>query len=203
MSDSLALPWVSDGATLSAMPDGYDGMVESLTKVSAGAGLLLDPIRAYRNGILTGDGARASIQRQMDRLHQLIEPLAKFEGVYVSALARSLHIFLHLLWPPRQGVFHLAALASDLRLVLSRPAKRLCTSIKLTAWQFFVGAVAAGRDTEDGTWFMRRLTSMMERVDPGTWNMMKAAIEEAFPADDGVFSAFRDVYDEVASRRLL
>ncbi len=121
-------------------------------------------------------------------------------SLYLQPLSCAIRIFLQLLWPAGAAI-GTPTLAEELREMLNTPRLRLCASINLTVWQFFVGAVAAPRGSETRHWFAERLKRMLISMGVVDWKGAVLVLRRGFMPSDLLLQDFRALWEDFCMQR--
>jgi hypothetical protein len=137
------------------------------------------------------------IDKPVTSILHTLETLPETEEVsYLSLLARAIRIFICLLWPPSAKTPP-SDLANELRHALGEPKMRLCSSINLTVWQMFVGAVAADSNSETRMWYLDTLKKIFVPMRVFDWQAVIAVLEKGFMPPVSLLDEFRHVWEEI------
>lgn len=142
------------------------------------------------------DHLSRQIGERVDGLQGEIDTLLENSGPHIRAWASALRIFVFLSWPPKLAVC-LRDLADRLREMLEAPGIRLCSSIDMTVWQFFVGAAAAEEGSDTRIWFTTRVRKMFSPMHVCEWKSVMEVLEKGFRPDTHLVERFQRVWDEV------
>lgn len=142
------------------------------------------------------DHLSRQIGERVDGLQGEIDTLLQNSGPHIRAWASALRIFVFLSWPPKLAVCF-RDLAERLRDMLAAPGIRLCSSIDMTVWQFFVGAVASEEGSDTRIWFTTRVRKMFSPMHVREWKTVMGVLEKGFGPDIQLMERFQRVWDEV------
>ena len=118
------------------------------------------------------------------------------KGSYFRAFACAFRVYLLLIWPPQMWI-DWAREATELKEALEQPKMRLCGSIELTMWQFFIGSVAAESNPDIRDWFMNRLRRLFMAARIHRWEDALKLLERVFIQDEQLIARFRQVWTSV------
>lgn len=169
---------------------------QDVSRISWDMHLLRQGLDRYYTHPEEADHLSRQIGDRVDGLQGEIDTLLENSGPNIRAWASALRIFVFLSWPPKLAVC-LRDLAERLREMLEAPGIRLCSSIDMTVWQFFVGAVAAEEGSDTRIWFTTRVRKMFSPMHVCEWKTVMGVLEKGFGPDIQLVERFQKVWDEV------
>ncbi|PWI69339.1 hypothetical protein PCL_00986 [Purpureocillium lilacinum] len=140
------------------------------------------------------------VLQPISSVQESLQALPRAGSLYLQSLSCAIRIFLQLLWPAC-AVIDTPVLANELREMLNTPRLRLCASINLTVWQFFVGAVAAPRGSETRHWFAERLKRMLISMGVVDWKGAVLVLCRGFMPSDLLLQDFRALWEDFCMQR--
>ncbi|KAF7554810.1 hypothetical protein G7Z17_g2663 [Cylindrodendrum hubeiense] len=160
LSEMIASPKTPPKKIIDALsaPGGVTGL--DISRISRDMDMLSKALDVFYTRPEDAEFLGQKIGERVNRLHREIDRLLTNDGTYIRSWAGALRIFVHLSWPPKPDV-DLGDLALALKGMLETPGIRLCSSIDMTVWQFFIGAVAA-EGSNIRLWFIARVRRMFK-----------------------------------------
>ncbi|KAK7418432.1 hypothetical protein QQX98_003924 [Neonectria punicea] len=171
-------------------PAGY-----GITGISRSMEQLRKELNYYYTSPTAPESSSQSIGHRVHSLHCALEPLLENDGPYIRAWALAIQAFLHKTWPSSPEV-SLGDLAKRLGGALGEPEIRLCSSIEMTVWQYFVGAVTAEEGSETREWFITRLQRMFLPMRVREWKTVTRILERALMPDLRLLVEFKEMWDK-------
>ncbi|KAM5377904.1 hypothetical protein ACJZ2D_004808 [Fusarium nematophilum] len=203
-------PWFSDfllydsiGQAIAGSNDSHQKLIDALRKENKPTSVNIsrlsreiDHFRKALDAYYTSEvqsHTESTIDFQVEYLQLEVELLLGGDEHYIRALRHAVRLFLLLSWPPKVEV-DVASRAEELRTALSEPRIRLCSSIELTVWQFFVGAVAAGTALETRIWFVGKLQRIFLATGIKEWKGVMPLLRKAFVPGERLLGKFEMVW---------
>ena len=161
-------------------------------------------LSVYHSRDMTPDAIFREIQQPIEALHSIAQRLKHDNHGFLRASGYAIIVFLHLSWPDTwagKSREPLSTLASDLREALEQSQVKLCSTIDLVVWKFFMGGVASSPQSEARTWFVDRLLRIVRTIPVFQWNEMLEMLERAFLPSEVLLEKCRKLWDEVQAKR--
>ncbi|KAF4445747.1 hypothetical protein FALBO_17149 [Fusarium albosuccineum] len=206
--------WFSDfllhdsiGQSISSQNDSHNKLMQALrnedhptsmdvSRISDGLDHLRRTINDYHASPNPPALVRLNIEYQVECLQLDVEVLLASEEHHVRTLRCAFRLFLLLMWPSKPNGT-IQTLADELRYALTEPHIRLCSSMALTIWEFFVGALAAEAPGETRSWFIDRLGDIFKPRHATEWRHVVDILSKAFMPPECLLEKCRVVWQEV------
>jgi hypothetical protein len=141
-----------------------------------------------------------SIHVKVVAVARVLDRLPEPDSAYLLALGHALRLHLSLMWPFLVDAATTTRLLQGLKVALAEPKVRLCAAVHLTAWELFVGAVAAedqGQRTQ--TWFMSRLGRTLVSMQVDSWEGVLKVLARTFMPDARLLTKFESVWSKLGA----
>ncbi|KPM41358.1 hypothetical protein AK830_g5175 [Neonectria ditissima] len=195
INEMIAIPAAPLGKFIDALRSPGAPSGEIIFHISCSMKQLREELNHYYAHPAAVESLSQQIGCRVSDLSSVLEPFLDAEGPSIRAWAVAIQSFLYLSWPPSSEGVCLHGMARKLRHALGEPEIRLCASIEMTVWEYFIGAIAADEGSEAREWYVVRLRRMFVSMKVCEWKTVLQRLEKAIMPDVRLLESFKGTWD--------